>query len=105
MNTDKYYKPRGRVIQGKGITPDIVVEVPVLIAKASVGASEVGVIREKDLKNHLKGDESAPEGNIKHPVEIKGKEGEEDPQLERAVALLKSWNIFQQMKGAVPVQK
>src|SRR3989338_7178672 len=105
LTTAKYYTPKGRVIQGKGITPDIVVEVPVLMAKASVGASEVGVIREKDLKNHLKGDESAPEGNIKHPVEIKGKEGEEDPQLERAVALLKSWNIFQQMKGAVPVQK
>jgi len=99
LTTAKYYTPKGRVIQGKGITPDIVVEVPILMAKAGTPPSDAGVIREKDLKNHLKGDDVAPEVEKKQVVEIKGKAGEEDPQLERAVALLKSWNLFQQIKG------
>src|SRR3989338_4911774 len=99
LTTAKYYTPKWRVIQGKGITPDIVVEVPILMAKAGTPPSDAGVIREKDLKNHLKGDDVAPEVEKKQVVEIKGKAGEEDPQLERAVALLKSWNLFQQIKG------
>lgn len=100
LTTAKYYTPKGRLIQGKGITPDIILEEPVLTAKTTTGHPESStVIREKDLKNHLKGDEGTPEGEKKQPVEIKGKIGEEDPQLERAVSLLKSWNLFKQMKG------
>jgi len=100
LTTAKYYTPKGRLIQGKGIAPDIIVEEPVLTAKTTTGHPESPtIVREKDLKNHLKGDEGTPEGEKKQPVEIKGKTGEEDPQLERAVSLLKSWNLFKQTKG------
>lgn len=98
LTTAKYYTPKGRVIQGKGITPDIIVEDSTLTAKTTI-THEGGVIREKDLKNHLKGEEVAPEGAAAQPVVVKGKAGEEDPQLERATSLLKSWNLFQQTKG------
>src|SRR3990170_4773821 len=42
LTTAKYYTPKGRVIQGKGITPDIVVEVPILMAKAGTPPSDAG---------------------------------------------------------------
>jgi carboxyl-terminal processing protease len=100
LTTAKYFTPKGRVIQGKGITPDIIVEEPIVVAtKTTAGRPETGALREKDLKNHLKGEEGTPEGAAAKPVIVKGKTGEEDPQLERAVSLLKGWNLFQQIKG------
>ncbi|MBI3599791.1 MAG: S41 family peptidase [Nitrospinae bacterium] len=101
LTTAKYYTPKGRVIQGKGITPDIIVEEPVLTAKAGAVPPADHIVREKDLKNHLKGEEGSTEEKKEQPVVVKGKDGEDDPQLERAVSLLKSWSLFQQIKGKI----
>ena len=50
LTTAKYYTPKGRSIQAKGITPDIVVENLKLNGKTKPeGAS----FREKDLENHI----------------------------------------------------
>jgi len=50
LTTAKYYTPKGRLIQGKGIAPDIIVEEPVLTAKTTTGHPESPtIVREKDL--------------------------------------------------------
>lgn len=101
LTTAKYYTPKGRLIQGKGIVPDIIVEdKPIKTAKLEDKEKPKRTIREKDLKNHLKGEETpGGEKEIK-PVEI----SKDDPQLERAIGLLKGWEIF---KGTIkkPAEK
>jgi len=102
LTTAKYYTPKDRSIHGVGIVPDIVVN----------GKDERGhrVIREQDLLRQQGGteEESPPAGATPAPDTDKqeakpgptgsGKD-EGDPQLEKAVELLKSWRIF---KSAVP---
>ncbi|MBI5855119.1 MAG: S41 family peptidase [Nitrospirae bacterium] len=100
LTTAKYYTPKGRSIQSTGITPDIVVK-----AKAA----PVVKPGEKDAegKPH-KGPESAPppakpgdEGASKAPGAA-GAEGaetsEDDPQLQKAIELLKTWKIFKELR-------
>jgi carboxyl-terminal processing protease len=47
LTTMRYYTPRGRAIQAQGIRPDVFVEA------AYVADKSFGVIRERDLENHL----------------------------------------------------
>ncbi len=47
LTTMRYYTPRGRAIQAQGIRPDVLVEA------AYVADKSFGVIRERDLDNHL----------------------------------------------------
>lgn len=107
LTTAKYYTPKGISIQNTGITPDIVVK-PV---QKGDGGKEAKFIREKDLKKHL-GNETAPveeEEQKGDPVKEESPEvlptpaesEEQDIQLQRAVDLLKGWQIF---KGIVPAQ-
>ena len=58
-----------------------------------VAAVETGAIKEKDLVGHIEpagdaGDSEADQADA------------EDPQLERALDLLKTWNVFSQFQGA-----
>lgn len=87
LTTAKYYTPSGRSIHAVGIMPDIVVKIEAKNGK------EVPVIREKDLEQHLKGDKVEPQE--KAPQEVDEKD---DTQLQRAIDLLKSWKIMQQLK-------
>ena len=115
LTTARYYTPKGRSIQAKGIEPDIVVR-----DGREVREGHPGPIREKDIQRHLKGEEEEagePPGGKSPPPEESGmkkegpgegkggagasataqsgKKGEEkDIQLERAVDLLKGWEIF-----------
>jgi len=107
LTTAKYYTPKDRSIHGIGIVPDIVVN----------GRDERGhhVIREQDLLRRQNG---GPEEEVAPPVETtpapdteikdqpakpapegQGEKTEGDPQLDKAVDLLKSWRIF---KSVVP---
>lgn len=114
LTTARYYTPNGRSIQATGIEPDIEVR-----DGREPSEGHPGAIREKDIERHLKGEqeeESPPEAEQK-PVEKdeggngspEGKQKEEqkaapaprgaaadgkDIQLERAVELLKGWEIF-----------
>jgi len=106
LTTAKYYTPKGRSIQNVGIEPDIMVKPP---APKDAKGSAVNrtILREKDLERHLKNDtvkepekgqENQPtleEQEISFPDEKK--EGAEDPQLQKAIDLLKSWKIFKQL--------
>jgi carboxyl-terminal processing protease len=94
LTTAKYYTPKGKSIQNTGITPDIEVKL-----EAKNGAKEHPVLREKDLEHHL-GNE---QGEIKEPeVEMAPAEVDEkdDAQLQRAVDILKTWNIFKELPKA-----
>jgi len=111
LTTAKYYTPKGRSIQNTGITPDIVVKPPLI--KEAKGLTPIPPpLREKDLDRHLKneGKEQPPPSDVKSKAPIKeqgtslgpveeGKDkDEEDPQLQKAIELLKTWRIFKGLK-------
>ncbi|MCK7509948.1 MAG: S41 family peptidase [Desulfobacterales bacterium] len=54
----RYYTPNGRAIQAKGIEPDIVLKLKRLDGSES-GAQDDGVLKEKDLENHLEAEGEA----------------------------------------------
>ena len=96
LTTARYYTPNGRSIQAKGIVPDIVV-------KPSKPEEEKEVVTpklpaEKDLERHLM---DVEKGAPKEKEKLKKEEGKEkkpvDNQLERALGLLKSWDIFKNL--------
>jgi carboxyl-terminal processing protease len=100
LTTARYFTPSGRSIQAQGIVPDIVV--PDLTPEGR-RAAPARFIREKDLEHHLRGegDKTPPEKTLERsPDKTKKKEGiagaepQEDPPLERALELLKTWRIL-----------
>ena len=115
LTTAMYFTPSGRSIQVTGITPDIVVE---NLTAAQAAARE---IREENLRGHFDqpgrppaqqtpetGEKKEPEAAPAVPTpDAKGggettdaseeiKEGElgKDPQLDRALEVLKSWESY-----------
>ena len=93
MTTAKYYTPKGRSIQAEGITPDIVVKLvrPPVEEKEPV---EDHMLREKDLKGHIKND-SKPEEAKKETDDLA-----RDNQLKNAIDILKSWELMKRnLKG------
>jgi len=87
LTTARYYTPSGRSIQAKGISPNIIVKPA--IPEEEKTAPPPKAIAEKDLERHLiekeKEKPKKEEAKEKKPV---------DNQLERALELLKSWEIF-----------
>lgn len=125
LTTARYYTPKGRSIQAKGITPDIIVGAMDLKAKPQEDGKDPKQesaleIREKDLDNHFKGepDKGKPKGKeAPAPVLPKGKKQPlaapplqpEDPaadyQLSRALEMLKGLEVFNLVtKGKGTVQ-
>lgn len=94
LTTAKYYTPKGTSIQNTGITPDIIVKL-----EAKNGAKEHRVIREKDLEGHLKNEQkdSVPGEQETAPMEVEEKD---DIQLQRAVDILKTWDVFKALPKA-----
>ena len=84
LTTALYYTPAGRSIQEVGIAPDIEVA-----ADAEPSSATPPRVRERDLEGHFRQpgvDESAPDDEP------------EDPQLARAVEVLKSWTYFDHLR-------
>jgi len=94
LTTAKYYTPKGTSIQNTGITPDIILKL-----EAKNGAKEHPVFREKDLARHLKNEQtdSKPDETETAPVEVDEKD---DIQLQRAIDILKTWNVFKGLPKA-----
>lgn len=114
LTTAMYFTPNGRSIQVTGIGPDITLE---NLSPAQVAAREQREIREENLPGHF---DNKKTGKPATPKEINSKEGEneptennggkegqpqedsqikegelgKDPQLDRALQLLKSWKVF-----------
>jgi carboxyl-terminal processing protease len=104
--TARYYTPNGRSIQAKGIEPDIVVS-----DGREPPDGHAAMLRERDIERHLRGEGEEPPTPVVVPKAGKkedrnggkketprepeaGKEDAKDPQLDRAVELLKGWDIF-----------
>ncbi|HPX61022.1 MAG TPA: S41 family peptidase [Deltaproteobacteria bacterium] len=107
LTTARYFTPKGRSIQAKGITPDIIVE-QIDLPKDSKKKPGF-MIREKDLENHFE-DKGAPKGEKqdnkpeekqRKPLSTKPEDNlKSDYQVMRALDLLKGWEIMKKM-GAV----
>jgi carboxyl-terminal processing protease len=91
LTTARYFTPSGRSIQAMGITPSIIV--PYSETPEPELKEQPQLPSEKDLENHLEGMEESKEG--KEPK--KGEKKVLDSQLERALQILKSWEIFQRL--------
>ena len=109
LTTARYFTPNGRSIQAKGIEPDLVLG----DGKESPEGHPVP-LRERDIERHLRGEEEGkeppapgktvpppsrerkeePSGKKNGDKDAASKEDAKDPQLERAVELLKGWEIF-----------
>lgn len=115
MTTARYFTPSGKVIQEKGITPDIMVEAIIPDPVADTTAEEKKnnsekekfrrILREKDLKKHLKGkdangldpEEDDPKnggGEIDATLVFQKEDLKNDNQLRQAIALLNGWEII-----------
>jgi carboxyl-terminal processing protease len=131
LTTARYYTPSGRVIQENGIIPDITVEVPVVSKKTQeesdknkevVNKEKIKMrrfLREKDLRQHLKGKKSFGEEESKVEDEQKSEEElkkdelmaslredlEKDIQLKEAIDLLKGWSVMSKVFSADSVKK
>jgi carboxyl-terminal processing protease len=106
LTTAKYYTPKGRSIQNTGIAPDIVVPAATIQVKK---VPDGHLSQEKDLEGHLANETLEPDEEEAPPAETPAKpatepqQGEaapgeisdqEDFQLQRALDLLKTWDIF-----------
>ena len=118
LTTARYFTPKGRSIQVKGITPDIVVRTALAKKEAPPAdqdEEDAGfMLREENLDGHIRGPGEKPSdkpGDSTGKPKPEGKEGEvieapidpharfgdpkTDTQLSRAVELLKSWHVFE----------
>lgn len=113
LTTARYYTPRGRSIQATGITPDIVMANEPGLVKTG-GASLGEFLREENLPGHFNRPEGGKSGeSVEEPhsklepkrkpeemkpavptAEVHDGEPGRDPQLDRAIELLKSWQVF-----------
>jgi len=121
LTTALYYTPSGRSIQATGIVPDIAMENNVQLQKVEAKKSpQQQFLREENLPKHLENGNSRdpdadpslkpapkpikdggeePSDEEDAPAEdpaVQGTMGElgKDPQLDRALELLKSWQVF-----------
>jgi carboxyl-terminal processing protease len=101
ITTAKYYTPNGRSIQAKGITPDITVEDR--LPGTDKEGKKIQFLKESDLERHLPGEEGEepaeqvkPKGKLGEKKEVEDETKKEDPPLEEAIRLLKSWSIFKE---------
>jgi carboxyl-terminal processing protease len=83
LTVARYYTPKGRSIQGQGITPNVVVD-----ATAPPGdASDGDLPRERDLRKRLKNEQGEKAAAAKRL---------DDYQLQMALDYLHSWSLFSQ---------
>lgn len=105
LTTARYYTPKDRSIQTTGISPDIVVK-----PQIKEDTKTHHVVREKDLKQHLRNDvnkdteatdQKEEEKQEEETAEVTAEVGDgDDMQLQRAVDLLKTWKVFKQLPKA-----
>jgi carboxyl-terminal processing protease len=108
LTTARYFTPNGRSIQATGITPDIVMDPVVQTASTGTPEHPPDNIRESNLPRHLEGNK--PDGDGKGNDDDNDSTSDAsasggdvpDPQLDRALELLKSWNVFKTVVAQNP---
>ena len=108
----RYYTPSGRSIQAKGIEPDIVVN-PMVLNTDPADADNDRLIKEKDLRNHLKAEPGGDTEDTPEPEADKTPQRRQpeyrygplhaqdllaDNQVNRALEILISYDIFQNVE-------
>ncbi|NOX35388.1 MAG: S41 family peptidase [Deltaproteobacteria bacterium] len=101
----RYYTPNGRSIQAKGIEPDIEVEYEILAKKDKKTSAFDRMIKEKDLKNSLKPEDTDKSEKIKKQPErhtrlLDTDQLHRDAQVKRALDILISYGIFSKLNGS-----
>jgi carboxyl-terminal processing protease len=114
LTTAKYYTPSGRSTQNVGIAPDIEVKLP-KIKEAKDGETAHLIVREKDLDRHLKNETvKDPEKDVKKKegsaeddfvMESVPKDDKDDIQLQKAIELLKTGDIFKNLPVKEPAKE
>ena len=111
----QYYTPSGKSIQAKGIEPDIVLKHRRIDPSENQGKEE-GLLKEKDLANHLEAEpDDEDEKEAESEEDVKKKSGmqevefrigplksemlQTDNQVMRALELLEGYEIFKNMKS------
>jgi len=109
LTTAKYYTPSGRSIQNVGITPDVEVKLPI-VKEVKNGDAAHMIVREKDLDRHLKNETVKDDDKKKEQpasdefvMETVPKDDKDDIQLQKALELLKSGDIFKNIPVNAPV--
>jgi carboxyl-terminal processing protease len=112
LTTARYFTPKGRSIQAKGITPDIVVER--LELPKETDKKDGFHISEKDLENHFEGESKDEPKDVKKEDKKEDKKElkkdkkvstkiednlKNDYQVMRALDLLKGWEILKKMEA------
>ena len=106
----RYYTPNGRSIQAKGIEPDIFLKHKRIDPKES---QEEGLLKEKDLLNHLEAEPDKNKTQKSEPQKSKPKNQEmefrvgpltveqlrTDNQVMRALEILNSYDIFKNLNS------
>jgi carboxyl-terminal processing protease len=109
LTTARYYTPKGRSIQAKGITPDIVVEAVEL--PKTTAKKDTMHLSEKDLENHFESEDKSGAADVKKDEKKNDKKDEKiekipqqleeklknDYQVLRALDLLKGWELIKTM--------
>ena len=90
LTTARYYTPSGASIQGKGITPDIIVE------QGEFESYDYRSYSESDLKESLDKEEVNENNDEDAELSEKEKRLERDYQLKRALDLIKGVSIFEE---------
>ncbi len=95
LTTARYYTPSGKSIQATGIEPDI------FVPQSKLEVLENNNERkESSLRGHLDKKNTKPKENIAEEVEKNDENLEEDYQLNRAIDLIKSINVYETLKKA-----
>ncbi len=101
LTVARYYTPKGRSIQEKGITPDVIVG----------EASEESFPREVDLKNHFRNDAGEPKSSsvpavardlAPAPPAAEARPPGQDYVLKTALDYLRTWQIFKTNASPTP---
>jgi carboxyl-terminal processing protease len=105
LTVARYYTPKDRSIQAKGIAPDILIAPKVNQQVSGQNKKNVDPAerKEKDLAGHISGDDLsdlAKESEISQIVKTWPEGLKGDNQLITAFTYLKSWSKFQRHTGA-----
>lgn len=104
LTTAKYYTPRGESIHSVGVKPDIVVEVkPVQVAQAdSLKQGRAPGSATVPTTPGVTGENSASSVDKDGDGTTVGEKGDQkpqnDPQLQKAIELLKTWKVFKELR-------
>lgn len=93
LTVARYYTPKDRSIQARGITPDIIVS-----KKQVIEASPENIKKESDLKGHIESNnlsDLSVDSGILNAIKDWPNAMQNDYQLVTAFTYLKGWSIFQ----------